>query len=220
MDLIINLFATCGVVLIGLLATAFYNESLTSLMNKDKHWAFLLLINLGILAFEAILFSWIPSASGKQITMMDGLIVFEGGMIVRNLGILLLVQAFCILLAILKMLWSALRKKTKLNGKFVLIDLAFGAVFTYVGVKFVENESTVVFGGNSKIADFLLLLIALGGFACFIAALKTVFTRKNDTKQPQPSPGTQTKSVGSSESPAERFEKIRAERNRLTGLGN
>ena len=237
---------TCGIVMIGALETFYYNACIDCILNKYSEWKRYLLMCLGVIVFQAVLFSWLPAATNTKMTMLDGLIEFEGGKVIKNLGILCFVQMVCIALGLLRHFWNAIRKRTRFSGKFVLLEIVFIAVFAFAGYHLVENDSTVAFSGNSRFGDLVLLALAALGFCMFVYGIRIGTKEKNQqnaaqTQAPQNGQNAQQKqtagnaqqplkasgnnpaspvNANNTENAAERFEKIRAERNRLLSLGD
>ena len=156
---IISIILTVASVLISFMAVACYNEGIEMLVNKNKGWSFFFLLWLGILLFQDGLFSWLPGRFGLELSFFDGLISFEDGAFIHNLGILLFEFTFLIGLALIRYIWHALRKKVKFSGKFFFLDLVFGALCAYAGSRLVQNPEKIDFSADQTAARVVLSVI-------------------------------------------------------------
>ena len=118
---IIYIFVTFGLVVVDIVVALLYADAIQMLLEKDLRCVFFFLMWIGILLLQTGLFSWLPGRTGSEISMLDGLIVFEDGALVRNFGSLLFVHAAGIGMSIAKNLWEVIRRRARFYGK--LFDL-------------------------------------------------------------------------------------------------
>ena len=65
-------FGTIALAGISSVCGFFYGQALEGILQKERYWKWCLLLSLGVLFFQAALFSWLPGRTGTAITMLDG----------------------------------------------------------------------------------------------------------------------------------------------------
>ena len=168
---IIYIFVTFGLVVVDIVVALLYADAIQMLLEKDLRCVFFFLMWIGILLLQTGLFSWLPGRTGSEISMLDGLIVFEDGALVRNFGSLLFVHAAGIGMSIAKNLWEVIRRRARFYGKLFLLQVATCALFGYLGIVLMENGYTVHFQGGEKAGSAVLLVIAAVGAGLILFAI-------------------------------------------------
>ena len=218
---VIFAFVTISLVLIDLILASAYTEGIRSLLEKNRFWIYCLLFWMGILAVQTALYSWLPGRIGAQITVFDGMFVFEDGALIRNLGNLLLAHALAIGLALLKYLWNVLRKKDRFYGKMFLLEAVICGILCFFGIRLIKSEYVVHFEGGQNIGTIVMAFLAVAGAVAVVLGFRQSRTGKEnenagDVRQ---SDRSATSQAPSKEAIA-RFDQIVAEKNRLTGDGD
>lgn len=238
---IIYIFVTFGLVVVDIVVALLYADAIQMLLEKDLRCVFFFLMWIGILLLQTGLFSWLPGRTGSEISMLDGLIVFEDGALVRNFGSLLFVHAAGIGMSIAKNLWEVIRRRARFYGKLFLLQVATCALFGYLGIVLMENGYTVHFQGGEKAGSAVLLVIAAVGAGLILFAIFSGKSDKKDASAQGTAQGSgqgtaqgsgrgttrgsaQGSSSGSSKEPSAeavaRFEQIAAERKRMMASGD
>ena len=139
---IISMIATLPIVIFDVFSSLIYTEFANRVLKKDRSWAGWLALWVGLLLFQTGLYTWVPGRFGLEITCMDGLITFQDGALIGNLGLIMLIHAAGIGLAILGYLWKTIRKKVKYNGKFLLLELAMTVLLLFLGIQIGLHSKT------------------------------------------------------------------------------
>ena len=183
---IIFLFCTVGIVAFEFVVGFFLTESMRGILRKDKHWYVPLFICIGLMLFLAALYSWLPGRLGAAVTIFDGALVFEDGAFVKNFGIMFGLQAFGTVLSLCRYLWSVIRKKEKLYGKVILLELAYAAVFGFICAFLVKNDQVIEIKGGKTAATIVLIVLAALGVALFVIGIKSSKKKKPAARNSQP----------------------------------
>ena len=122
-----------------------FNDCTRLFLEKKSRWFHEFLLCLMLLAYTAVLFSWLPTKIGYEIYYFDGALVLKAGALYQNLSILCLITALSVLISLFKFLWHLIRRKTKFSGRFFLLELFLIATFGYASIRLSTNETILTY---------------------------------------------------------------------------
>lgn len=140
-----------------------FNDCTRLFLEKKSRWFRELVLCLLLLVYLAALYSWLPTKVGYEISYFEDEFVLRAGAFYQNLGLLCLITALGVLLALFKYLWHLIRRKTKFSGKFFLLELFLIAAFGYAFIRLNTNETILTYDPASE-QKYIIGYIAAGVF--------------------------------------------------------
>ena len=148
---------------VDFIAAIVYSEGIELLLQKNRLWFRPIMLWVGILLLQTAVFTWLPGHVGVQITMLEGLIVFEDGALIKNLCILLYTHAASIAILLCKYLWNVICKKTLFNPKFFLLELVVCFVLCIIATRLLFGNHLIYSGGGDTTDPMVLWIFAVVG---------------------------------------------------------
>ena len=217
-DFFIMIAATLPILFFEAVVCMVYTGFIESLLQKNRAWIRFLAIWVGLLLFQTGIYTWLPGKLNLEISYFDGVVKFADGALVMNLALVLFLHSAGIALAALGHLWKAIRKKVKLNGKFVLLELAITALLVFIGIKLAERAEAVPEPAGDGKACIMIII----GLALMLWAYLNI--RKNRQRLQQKAAGQRNGAPAQpavpSGSPQEQFAWVVAEKDRLKAMGD
>ncbi len=213
-----------GVVIqvIGLLVVYIFSDMVDCILKKDKRWFRYFLIWMGILIFQTVYFSLLPSQFGI-ITYYEELdVTYEDGALIRNFGIQLIFHALGMIVAVVKYLWSVARKKAKLDVRFLLLEAAICSICIYISIQLIQIEDVIHFEKGDIYAIALMVVFGFIGFISIFFEIQDIRSRQEPNQESTDNSEANSQSgtkIPSKETIA-RFEEVVAEKERLTEIGD
>ena len=190
-----------------------FSAMVNYILLKDRRWLNYLLIWVVILLSETVCFTLLPSQAGFVISFGD-VTEYESGALISNFGRILLVHAFCMILAVFGFLWNVIRKRKRFDGKFLLLEAVICGICIFLGIRCLESEYIMHFESGDSTGKILLVFFGLIGFLSMYLGMRDL-TSPTTAPQQEPLP-----SQLSPEEAIARFDEIVAEKNRLTEKGD
>ena len=184
-DIIIAILATLPIVFFEIFASFVYSAFVVSVLAKDAKWKYFLMLWVGLLLFQAGIYTWFPGKMGIVVSYFDGLIKFVDRELLTNLSLVMFLHAGGIGLATLNHLWKSIRKKVKFSGKYVLLELAMTVVLIFFGVRIGKNvnEATKM-ADSGKISAIITIGVILIIWGYSSSGLRDAFSAmKANTKK-------------------------------------
>lgn len=197
----------------GLCITYIFTAMVNYILLKDRRWLNYLLIWVVILISETVCFTLLPSQAGFVISFGD-VTEYESGALISNFGRILLVHAFCMILAVFGFLWNVIRKRKRFDAKFLLLEVVICSICIFLGIRCLESEYIMHFESGDSTGKILLVFFGLIGFLSMYLGMRDL-TSPTTAPQQEPLP-----SQLSPEEATARFDEIVAEKNRLTEKGD
>ena len=220
-DFLIMIVATIPILFFEAIVCMVYTGFVESMLSKNRAWVRFLAIWAGLLLFQTGIYTWLPGKLNIEISYFDGIVKFVDGALIMNLAFVLFLHSAGIALAALGHLWKAIRKKVKLNGKFVLLELAITVILIFIGVKLVnraEAEPVTADQGKAGIMTVIGILLMLWGYSNLKKNIKQA-GQKKETTVPQRSVKPTQPAIPAG-SPQKQFAWVVAEKDRLKALGD
>lgn len=177
MDFIIEVGGSLIVVAIAVLGAILLTEMLQAILNKDKSWFSFLLLVLGIMLAEAAVYSWLPGRFGYTVEMLEGAYTLDDGAVISNLGGIFLAQGVALAFALVKYIWSGMRKKG-FSWKVFLLELLFTALFIAGGVALFQNDEMIALTKDESVRTQLLLAFGIGGALLILLGVNGLRVKK------------------------------------------
>ena len=221
-DFFIMIVATIPILFFEAIVCMVYTGFVESLLAKNRAWIRFLAIWAGLLLFQTGLYTWLPGKLNIEISYFDGIVKFVDGALILNLALILILHSVGIALAALSHLWKAIRKKVKLNGKFVLLELTITALLIFIGIKLfnrAEAEPMTAEQGKAVVMTLLGILLMLLGYRS-IKKKKKQAEQKKENPVPQRSVTPSRSAWPLTGTAEEQFAWVVAEKDRLKALGD
>ena len=217
-EFIVMIAATLPILFFEAVVCMVYTGFIESLLQKNRAWIRFLAIWVGLLLFQTGIYTWLPGKLNLEISYFDGVVKFADGALVMNLALVLFLHSAGIALAALGHLWKAIRKKVKLNGKFVLLELAITALLVFAGIKLVERaEAEPGPAGDGKAGIMIIIGLALMLWAYLSVRKNRQRLQQKTAEQRDGAPAQLAEPAGS---PQEQFARVVAEKDRLKAKGD
>ena len=214
-DFMIMIAATIPILFFEAVVCMVYTSFVEALLVKNRAWLPFLAIWVGLLLFQTGIYTWLPGKLNLEISYFDGNVKFVGGALTMNLALVLLLHSAGIALAVLGHIWKAIRKKAKLNGKFVLLELAITALLVFIGVTLFNRAEAEQLPSEPGKA----VLMTVIGIVLMLWVYGSLRKRKQQ-KMPEKGVDAPAQHWAPAGSPREQFAWVVAEKDRLKAMGD
>ena len=174
-------FSALGLMVFSIADTWAFNTGMERIVEKQRGWLRFFFLFIVLLGGETVLFSWLPGKAGCEISMMNGMFVFEDGLYIGNFGKMLLIEAFLIGGGFLKYIFSCIRGRRKPRGRLVLADLAFCAGFAAAGVRLVQDTRVFRLPGSEAAGEAVVCAVTAIGVGMLLWLVTDSFGSKAKT---------------------------------------
>ena len=171
---IISVIATLLLIAVDLTVAFLFSFMIEEILARSRRWIYLLMIITGIILLQAAVYSWLPGRTGMEIQLMDGAVTLRDGALFSNLGALLIAQGIGIGIALIKHLWSVIRKQSKFLGAAFVLELLFLVLFIAAGASLFKEQPSA----GETVSSGILIGLAAAGAVLLTAGIRAMKGRK------------------------------------------